>query len=406
MSHIEKRISLFKTRHAAATEVILIGVCFVLAAPAAFAGDWSAKARFNQNVEASDNRALDPDPAGATYLFTSRVRLDAITVTPTMALELNADLSYQNLTGPGAFQNSSPTDNSLGFKLDNKLDAITSYNFGGYWQRQDATTAQLADTGIVIVTGDINTFMLEGGVNRKLNPWDSLQWSARGTVVDFSTSPGSSFTDWLTTLAWVTQATKSTQLATSLQLEVVEHGEPNNTQALIGRLQTGFESAFTHDLTVKGSVGAGLQRTSQDTNAFGTADPESDISANALADAQIIYLPMQNSQFILSASHWTGPNVLGQIETRTIFGAAWRQAINHLSNISLRTEYTGQLPIVDLFEDGDTGYLRASVDYDYRLSPDWVALLSYRFAHRNDDEASANSNTVFFSAVYESTILP
>jgi hypothetical protein len=404
--HIEKRNSRFKNRRAATRQAILIGVCFVFAAPAAHAGDWSAKARLNQNVEASDNRALAPDSAGATYLFTTRARLDAITVSPTMSLEFNADLSYQNLTGPGADQNSSPTDNSLGFKLDNKLDNITSYNLGGYWQRQDATTAQLADTGIVIVTGDINTYVLEGGVNRKLNPWDELRWSARGTVVDFSSAPGTSFTDWLMTAAWVTQATKSTQLATSLQLEVVQQDDPANTEAVIGRLQTGFETAFTHDLSVKGSVGAGLQRTSQDTNAFGTGPSESDMSANALADARIIYLPMQSAQLILSASHWTGPNVLGQIETRTILGAAWLQAINHLSNLALRTEYTGQLPVVDLFDDGNTGYLRASVDYDYRLSPEWVAQLSYRFAHRNDDVGSANSNTLFFSAVYESTILP
>jgi hypothetical protein len=72
----------------------------------------------------------------------------------------------------------------------------------------------------------------------------------------------------------------------------------------------------------------------------------------------------------------------------------------------LRAEYTGQLPLADIFDDGDTNYLRASATYDYRLAPDWVAQISYRFAHRNDDEASANSNTIFLSAVRETTILP
>lgn len=387
-------------------EAILLGLCVGLTASGAAAGDWSAKARFNQSVESSDNRALDPNSAGATYLFTSRLRLDAITVLPTTSLELNADVSYQNLTGPGAYQNASPTDNSVGFKFENRLDPITGYTLSGYWQRQDATSAQLADTGIVIVGGDINTFMLEGGLNHKLNPWEQLRWSARGTQVNFSDAPGTNFTDFLTTAAWVTQATKSTQLVTSLQFELVEQDDPANTEAAIGRLQTGMETALTRDLTFKGSVGIGMQRTSQDTNATGTGPSQSKTDANVLADAHVVYLPWRNTQLLLSASHWTGPNVLGQIENRTILGAAWGQAINHLSNLWLRTEYTGQLPLVALFDDGNTGYLRASVDYDYRLTPEWVAQLSYRFAHRNDEEASANSNTVFFSAVYESTILP
>ncbi len=387
-------------------EAILLGLCAGVSASDALAGDWSAKARFNQNVEASDNRALDPHSAGATYLFTSRLRLDAITVLPTMSLEMNADVSYQNLTGPGAYQNSSPTDNSLGFKFENKLDPITAYNLSGYWQRQDATSAQLADTGIVIVTGDINTFVLEGGVNRKLNPFDEIRWSTRGTVVDFNEAPGTSFTDWLTTAAWVGRLTQSTQLTTSLQFELLDQGDPANTESKIGRVQTGVETQFSHDLSFKGSIGVGVQNTSQDTNAYGTTPSASNTDADVLADLQVIYLPLPSTQLLLSASHWTGPNVLGQVESRTILSAAWGQAINHLSNLWLRTDYTGQIPMINLFNDGDTGYVRASVDYDYRLSPEWVAQLSYRFAHRNDEEASANSNTLFFSAVYESTILP
>jgi hypothetical protein len=387
-------------------EAILLGLCVGASASDALAGDWSAKARFNQNVEASDNRALDPHSAGATYLFTSRMRLDALTVSPTTSLEMNADLSYQNLTGPGADQNSSPTDNSLGFKFNDKLDNTTAYNLAGYWQRQDATTAQLADTGIVIVSGDINTFMLDGGVNRQINPYDEIRWSTRGTLVEFSSDTGNSFADWMTTAAWVSRLTKTTQLATSVQFEWLQHEDPANTESMIGRFQTGIDTSLARDLSFKGSIGVGVQNTSQDTNAFGTAPSDSQTDADVLADLQLVYLPMPSTQVLLSASHWTGPNVLGQVESRTILGAAWGQAINHLSNLWLRTEYTGQIPMVNLFDDGDTGYLRASVDYDYRLSPEWVAQLSYRFAHRNDAEASANSNTVFFSAVYESTILP
>jgi hypothetical protein len=380
-----------------------------VAAPGALAADWSAKTRFNQDFETSDNRALFPDSAGATYLLTSRLRLDAMALLPTMSFEFNADVSYQNLSGPGADQNASPTDNSLGFKFENKFDNLTTYHLGGYWQRQDATSAQLADTGIVIVPGDINTYVLEGGLDRRLGPWDELRWSTRGTLVDFNESPGTNFSDFLTTAAWVNHVSRTSQLVTSLQFEWVQQEDPASTEALIGRLQTGVETVLSPYMTFKGSIGVGVQETSQDTAAAtATAlDPfESGMDADGLVDLQLTYLPTESTQLLLSASHWSGPNVIGQVESRTIFGVALRQAINHLSNLWLRSEYTGQLPIAGIFDDGDTNYVRASATYDYRLSPDWIAQLSYRFAHRNDDDGSANSNTVFFSAVYESTILP
>ncbi len=404
-------------------QALLVGLCVGVSAPDALAADWSAKSRLSQSVEASDNRALNPDPAGNTYLFTTQGRLDAIGVTATTSLELNADLNYQNLTGPGADQNSSPTDNNLGFKYDEKLSPVTSYNIAGYWQRQDATSAQLADTGIVIVSGDINTYMLNGGIVRQINASDELQWSTRGTYVDFSSVPDNNFTDVLTTGAWVRHLSASTQITTSLQLEYIGKDDLGNTQTVIGRLQAGLESLLMHDLTFKGTAGIGVQDTRQDASALiAPASTASGSDVDGLADLQLIYVPSATTQVTFAATHWTGPNVLGQIESRTLVGVTARQAINPMSNFWVGADYSGQFPIADIFDTGNGSYVRASVGYDYRLSPEWVAQLSYRFAHRNDNDGlinpnaigsintnilgSANSNTIFFSAVRETTILP
>jgi hypothetical protein len=372
----------------------------------AMAGDWSAKLRFNQTVESSDNRALQPDSAGETYLSISRLRLDTVTVMPTSSFEFNADVSYQNLSGPGSDQNTSPTDNTLTFTYGERISPLTAYTLTGFWQRRDATTAQLADTGIVIVGGDINTFMGEAGITHKVSAYDEVNWTTRGTLVDFTKAQGTSFTDVLTTGSWIRNPTALTKLITSLQFEMLDQEAPSGTQALIGRLQTGMETQVSQQLSFNGMIGVSVQNTRQDSNAAGTDPSTSKTNVDGLADFEMVYLPTPLSQVSLSASHYTGPNVLGQVESRTLLSAALRQSINSLSNITLKTEYTGQIPVLGIFDDGDTSYWRAYVDYDYRLSPEWVALVSYKFAHRDDDLAAANSNTVYVSAVYETTILP
>jgi hypothetical protein len=398
-------------RHPAGPAFSLAGSMLLLAAgmglPApAMAGDWSAKLRFNQTVESSDNRALQPDSAGETYLSISRLRLDTLTVMPTSSFEFNADVSYQNLSGPGSDQNTSPTDNTLTFKYGERISPLTAYTLTGFWQRRDATTAQLADTGIVIVDGDINTFMGEAGITHKLSTYDEVNWTTRGTLVDFTKAQGTSFTDVLTTGSWIRNPTALTKLITSLQFEMLEQEQPSGTQALIGRFQTGMETQISQQLSFNGTIGVSVQNTRQDSNAAGTAPSSSETNVDGLADFEMVYLPTTLSQLTVSASHWTGPNVLGQIESRTLVGAAFRQSINSLSNITFKTEYTGQIPVLGIFDDGDTSYWRAYVDYDYRLTPEWVALVSYKFAHRDDDLAAANSNTIYVSAVYETTILP
>jgi len=385
---------------------MVLAACAMPLGSQSFAGDWSAKVRFNETIEGSDNRALNPNPAGATYLSTSRLRLDALTLLPTSSFEFNADISYQAIGGPGADQNASPTDNQLGFRYEDRLDKLTTFNLAGSWQRRDATTAQLADTGIVIAKGDINTFALEAGMGHQLSAWDDVRWTARGTVVEFNEAPGSSFYDVLGTAAWMHRLTAKTQLINSLQVELLQQDNPTTTESVIGRFQSGVESLLTQQLTFKGSAGVSVQRVSQDSNFTGTADPETDTDADGLADLQLVYMPTSHTELTLSAAHWTGPNVLGQIEGRTIVGAVLRQTINSSSTLWLRTNYTGQIPVLGIFDEGDTSYVRASVDYDYRLTPDWVAQFSYQFAHRADDVASANSNTLFLSAVYETTILP
>jgi hypothetical protein len=386
--------------------VTIVGMIFLIA-PSARAGDWSARTRLLESVEASDNRALDPDPAGNTYLFTSQLMVDAITRMQTMSLEFNADLSYQNLTGPGSDQNASPMDNTVNVRFENRLADTLSYDVAGRWQRRDATTAQLDDTGIVIIGGDINTYVLQAGINRQINPRDAVRWQSVGTVVDFTSDAAASFTDLVSSANWMHRLTPRANLTTDVGVEWLARDNPASGDTFIARATYGLETPISADLAFKGSLGASFHTTDQEAALGLSPASEQESSVDGLADLNLIFRPLPTTEFVFRAAHWTGPNVLGEIESRTVVGASMRRNINQLSSLWLATDYTGQIPIIGLFDDGDASYVRASIGYDYRLTADWIAQASYKYAYRTDqDLGSADSNTLFLSAVYEATILP
>src|SRR6476660_1424242 len=140
-------------------EFLLSGICLIAFPTISFAADWSASTRFSQSVEANDNRPLTSPPAKESYEFASQLMLSTIARLPGMRFEADADVSYRTLAGPGADDSTSPMDNGVRLKAE-KIDRLTKYYLQGVWRRQDATSAQIADSGIVIVNGDINTYIV------------------------------------------------------------------------------------------------------------------------------------------------------------------------------------------------------------------------------------------------------
>ena len=61
---------------------------------------------------------------------------------------------------------------------------------------------------------------------------------------------------------------------------------------------------------------------------------------------------------------------------------------------------------LDSFAYDNADYLRASVTYGYRLTPEWQAQLAYRYAERFDETGTAHSNSVLVSVVHDMVILP
>ena len=210
---------------------------------------------------------------------------------PGLRFEMDADVSYRALAGPGADDNSAPMDNGVRLKAE-KTDSLTKYYLLGAWRRQDATSAQLTDSGVILAKGDISTYVLDAGFMRQVTRTDSISWSVRGMSVDLTspTPSASSYLDLTTTGAWTRRLNSTTDVYTSLQLEWLARDDLANTQTIFARAMTGLSSHFSKQLTFKGAVGVGVHRTDQDAALSPSAKQPSEESAGWLADAQV-HLP-------------------------------------------------------------------------------------------------------------------
>ena len=361
--------------------VLLSGVCVLACATESSAGDWSASTRFSQSVEANDNRPLTSPPARETYEFASQLMLSTIARLPGMRFEADADVSYRTLAGPGADESTSPMDNGVRLRAE-KIEKLTKYYLAGAWRRQDATSAQIADSGIVIVNGDINTYIVDAGLARIVSPLDTVTWSIRGKSVDFSSSTASPFVDTTTTGTWTRHLNPLTDVFALAQTEWIARDDPAHTDTLFARAMVGLDARLTKQLTFKGSVGAGFQRTDQEQPPVPPAPIPTAHSASWLADVQFAYRPLVNTELSVYGVRSISPSVIGEIEQRTAVGVALRQGINHSSYLSLSSEFSRQTSLDGLTYD-NADVFRASILYGYRLSPEWQAQLAYRFLAAN-----------------------
>jgi hypothetical protein len=295
-------------------------------------------------------------------------------------------------------------DNGARLKVE-KIDNLTKYYLAGSWRRQDATSAQIADSGIVVVRGDITTYVMDAGLARQLTGTDTVSWSIRGMSVDFTSLTASPFVDLATTGAWTRRLNATTDLVTSLQFEWLARDDLARTETLFARAMVGLNAQLSKQLTFKGSVGVGLHKTDQNGVPPPSGPEPSDAGAGWLADAQLVYRPAQTTEVSLAAVQSMAPSAIGEINTRTAIIAGLRQGINRSSYVLLLGEFNHQTSLDGLDYDG-ADYFRASVMYGYRLAPEWQAQLSYRFAERHDGKGVAHANTFFVSVVREVIILP
>ena len=368
--------------------------------------DWILKSRSNETVEASDNYYLASPSSGALWVSTSTLGLDAIGRTPTMRLEVNSSFNYRFYEGPGAsgLHNSLGTYNHFGVE---KSDALTTYNIGASYRTQEVAAAQLTQTGVITGTGLVNTAVVDGGIKRQLSQTDTFGLSARMTSTTF-TAPGSApYTDVLTTTDWNHRVNRFLDLTTAAQYDRLDYDNIAKSQVMIARATQGIKAELTSRLTFKGTAGAafvdatgnGAGNQFVPSAPFSVTQPTEGSSLDWIGDMNLAYKLSKIDDLSIFSTKTVGPTIIGQILAIDTFGATLHHGINELSSVALWSQYS-----VQAGPNGNVDLFATSATYNYRLTPEWQASISYTF--RDLLTTGAKASTFILSVTRDATIMP
>jgi hypothetical protein len=384
------------------------------------AAEVSIKGNASETLQASDNYFLSNKPSGALVTSTTAGTLDILAQTPTTNYLLDTNFSYYKYFGPGTADTSMTwgTPAHAAFSIDH-TEQLTKYNFAASWDRADAQTVQLAQTGFASGRGSINTFSLNGGLTHDLSRIDTISWTTQANKVEFTDPTQFPYIDVTTTAAWKHDISQTTTLNNFVSFDWFSEDDPAQSQRLFWKFMTGLNSRLSPRLTFTGHVGVGF------VNSYQTASVQSTIpsgltgiapfvpqvgSANSiLADFALTYQLFKTTRVSLTAAQAVAPTSFGQLQKSDTVGLILTHDINQLSTLSFSANFAfvpaTQGNSVFTGQTGNSDFFSASVNYGYKLTREWRTNLSYTYNERNDETGTARSNTILFSLSRDFTLM-
>ena len=206
------------------------------------AADVSIKGSASETLQASDNYFLLNKPSGPLTASTTAGTLDFLAQTPTTNYLLNTNFSYYKYFGPGTADTAMTwgTPAHATFSIDH-TEQLTKYNFAASWDRADAATTQLAQTGIASGKGTINTFSLNGGLTHDLSRIDTISLATQASKVEFTDPAQFPYIDVTTTATWKHDITQTTTLNNFVSFDWFSEDDPAQSQRLFWKFMTGLE---------------------------------------------------------------------------------------------------------------------------------------------------------------------
>ena len=151
------------------TQVVV--ACLGLAPGPALAWDWSLSSTMSQTFELNDNQFMRNMLAGGTLGSYTTVTANAVALTPTSKLTVDADVGYTKYWGPGTEGIAQTESDRIGITTHyvtwGKNQDDTDF-LDGSFRRSSTLVAVLGDLGLLTnVQGDIDRTMLGGGIPAK-----------------------------------------------------------------------------------------------------------------------------------------------------------------------------------------------------------------------------------------------
>ncbi len=413
------------------TLVFTTTLCLGAFASAAFGANVSIKGNATETLEASDNYFLSTHPSGATAKSLTSGTLDILAVTPTTRYLLDTNYSYYKYFGPGAADTSLTwgTPASALFRVDH-FTPLDRYNFAASWTRTDAAVTALQQTGTGFAHGSINTYDVNGGVTHDIGRNDTISLTADANKVQFTDPSSTPYTDVSSSLFWVHTLTPTTTINTSANFDWFAQDNAANSQRLMWRFMTGFQSQLSPLLTLHGNFGWVFA------NAYQNADAAQNANAVTPVPPPIIIIPGVTpfipgvapfSPLVGAGNGWIGdigfsyrllkgttvsamvssaiiPVFTGQLQQTESVSMSISHAINSVSNISFNSSYSQASSPSQIGQTGGavSDFFSAGVNYNYQISREWRTNVSYTF---RESVGQAKSSTILFGLSRDFNVL-
>lgn len=377
---------------------ILAGSVCLCISSGAQAVDWSLNASISETLELNSNQFLRSMLAGGTLGSYTTVTANAVARTPTSRFTLDADGTYQKYWGPGTvgLPLTEFTSNGINayYETFGKNPANREY-IAASWRSQSTALAVLADLGVQTqATGNINTAVLRGGIDRDLTARDTATLSARSSLTYYDpSSGGTQFLDTTALATWRHRLSGIAALKTTSEVEWLSYDNASNTNIIVLRNQAGFDVALSPLLDFRGSAGAAYVKASQGSSGSPTVTPLSGAltsgsgsAVSFIGDMALIYRMLKSTTLTVTANRSVGPTVIGGLQESTSIGAQLAYSINQLSTLSFSANLSRLTGLVQA-----TDFFSATVAYNRSLTRDWRTSLSYRYLHRSGSSAGLAS---------------
>jgi hypothetical protein len=359
---------------------VAVSMLFGMAPAAAHALDWSLDTTQSETTELSSNRTLSTPQAPSTG-STSTMTATAEARTPTSKFDFNGDGTYSKYWGLGA----DGTDQEFlnyGFRAHYEMTEKTNFDrefIETSWRQQSTALALLNAIGVNVPTsGFIDTLSATGGIDRSLTKLDTLSLFMTSTQTSYEPSSGGQpFTDTLTNSSWRHRFSSIATFTASSEVERLDYSNSFNTVATIFRDKIGFDATLSPLLSFRGSAGPGVVYTDRGVQTSGLVNlPVSTTTIDWIADAVVTYRMLKDTTLTLSGSQSIGPTIVGSLFKTDMVTLDLTKTINNDSTLSFSANASEQISTTS------TPYASASMTYNYTLTREWSAQMSYRYLHR------------------------
>jgi hypothetical protein len=400
-------------------------ICSCLSSTAAFAADWSATSTQSETVEFNDNQFLSPKPLGSTFNSFSTITASATAKTPTSFFAFDGNFSYRKYWGGLAAEQASEYLNGgvkLHYEEKGKVRGDRTY-LEASWNTQSTAFALLGELGIVTrATGFLDRTTAAGGIDRWITASDFLSLSAHSTYTNFDPSGGGTpFTDTSTSVLWRHNLNSITALTASSDVEYLDFDNAFNSRLTMLRENVGVQTSFSPLLSFVGTAGVALVKTENGIPglSLGTssASTNTDWTPGFITNMALTYKMFADTSATLAGLQTISPTLLGSLMQTTTLRAGLVHIVNSHTSLSFATDINRQT-----YSGTTTEYFSASMGYNYTLTREWSARLSYRFLHRFESSGTlsspaltasvvnpfgaANSNSIMATLTRSANILP